>query len=125
MIWLICMAGGVGAVSRYHLDRTIESAVDKRIQRYLLPYGTLSVNIIGSFIIGFITVIMDNPVMAIITTGFCGGFTTFSTYCWQLVEQILQRRSSAAITYCLLTSCLCLFAVWLGMNCADLLVAFV
>ena len=80
---LVCIGGGsaVGGVLRFLVSRWIQSAVD-----VALPWGTLVVNVAGCFIIGLVYGLCDrhfciSPEMkAFLTVGFCGGFTTFSTF---------------------------------------------
>jgi len=82
---LVAFGGSLGAICRYVLSRVIEQRTASR-----LPLGTMLVNIIGSFTIGLFTtaVVIDfnsanaatmSWVRLLLVTGFCGGFTTFST----------------------------------------------
>lgn len=80
-ILLVSLAGGIGAATRFVFD----GAVNRRF-RGVLPAGTLAINIIGSFLLGLITGAASHhlagvgpDVRSIAGTGFCGGFTTFST----------------------------------------------
>ena len=49
-------------------------------------------------------------------TGFCGGFTTFSTFSWQTLEQVQKGAWGAALANVLLSVVLCLLGVWLGFR---------
>lgn len=80
ILW-VSLAGGLGAAARFMFD----GAVNRRF-RSVLPVGTLAINVIGSFLLGLLTGAathhlagVDASVKAILGTGFCGGFTTFST----------------------------------------------
>ena len=81
MNYLVVFIGcGAGGVARYALTRFASEHVASAI-----PLGTLAVNLIGSFAIGFLFAAFENrtvpaPVRLLLTTGFLGGFTTFSTY---------------------------------------------
>ncbi len=71
---LLVLAGGVGACTRYLLDRAICSLTRERI-------GIATINVLGSFLIGIAAGALDpdSPLRAIAATGFLGGFTTIST----------------------------------------------
>lgn len=77
---LVFLGGGLGSVVRYLLTRMMSSP------HLTFPWGTLTVNIAGSFLLGVIlgcslkqTGMHQNTVL-FLATGFCGGFTTFSTF---------------------------------------------
>jgi CrcB protein len=108
-LYIMVGAGGfVGAPSRYLVDR----AVNRRIESDL-PWGTFLVNVSGSFILGLLTGLsLSNhlpPVgKALLGTGFCGAFTTFSTFSFetirllevgQLLEAALNVVASVAIGF--------------------------
>ena len=82
----VAIAGGIGAVARYLID----GAVGDRTSG-VFPYGTTTVNIIGSFILGVVTGLVlyhgaATDVKTIAGTGFCGGLTTWSTFSWENVR---------------------------------------
>lgn len=95
-LYLVVAAGGfVGAPSRYVLDR----AVNKRVESDL-PWGTFLVNISGSFLLGLLTGLslghhLSPVARAMLGSGFCGAYTTFSTFTYETtrlleVGQILE-----------------------------------
>ena len=76
-ILLVCIGSFVGGGARY--------AISKAMQLFLptvMPWGTLTVNVVGCFLIGLLSGLLpgNHTAKLILVTGFCGGFTTFSTF---------------------------------------------
>jgi CrcB protein len=88
-LYVMVAAGGfVGAPSRYLLDR----AVNRRVESDL-PWGTFLVNLSGSFVLGLLTGLslgnhLSPVAKALLGTGFCGAYTTFSTFTFETVRLI-------------------------------------
>jgi CrcB protein len=82
-VLLVFAGGAVGAPSRYLLDRLIQSR-----HRLRFPVGTLAVNVLGCLLLGAVAGSADAPDWAVLLlgTGFCGGFTTFSTFSVEAVD---------------------------------------
>ena len=85
-ILFIALGGSIGAPLRYLVSRHINS-----ISGGILPYGTLSVNVIGSIVIGFLfslfnNVVVDENYKSLLSIGFLGAFTTFSSYSLETVS---------------------------------------
>lgn len=76
------LAGGVGAVCRYLAGRTVATRLGTEF-----PFGTLTVNVVGSFALGLVAggADLDRP-LAVAVVGFLGGFTTFSTWMLESVD---------------------------------------
>lgn len=78
MIWYVALGSAVGGVSRYLMNLWLARAD--------FPWSTLAINLSGSFLLGFLLRVpllpssMSPEVRAMLTVGFCGGFTTFSTF---------------------------------------------
>ena len=115
LIW-IGLGGALGAISRYLAATAVFKWMDKPF-----PYGTLSVNLIGSFAIGIAYVWLvehqwggdHHKQLAMI--GFLGAFTTFSTFSLESIALIQQARWIAAAGYIGLSLFGCLLATLAGM----------
>ena len=79
MFLLVALAGGVGACARFWLDRGVQRAVDSWGDPAAAKLGILIVNVIGCFLAGAATQLVLGALMPVVSTGFLGGFTTFST----------------------------------------------
>jgi CrcB protein len=95
--WAVALGAGVGGVSRYLLASAIQQRAGTAF-----PWGTFVVNVSGSLLLGFLlryalaTPSLSVEMRALLTTGFCGGYTTFSTYSYEtasLVEDGLYSRA--------------------------------
>ena len=70
------LLGGVGAMARFLLDGAVASALGRDF-----PYGTLAVNLLGSFVLGVLAgIALDADAHSVAATGLLGSFTTFSTW---------------------------------------------
>jgi CrcB protein len=81
----IGIAAGVGAIGRYVLDRLVQRQHDTPF-----PLGTFGINVLGSFLLGLVTGLATHHGLSkaptdVIGIGLCGGFTTWSTYCWESI----------------------------------------
>jgi CrcB protein len=91
-------AGGlIGAPARFVVDQVINSRT-----RGVFPWGTYVINATGAFILGLISGLVlyqgfGHIPSAVIGTGFCGAYTTFSTFSWETVRLIEEGTPSAAI----------------------------
>ena len=95
----LVIAGALGAVSRFWLDSSIKSRWSTTI-----PWGTWLINVTGSLLLGLLAGLvtyhsMPAEIQAVIGTGFCGGYTTFSTASFETVRLIEQRRIRASLLY--------------------------
>ena len=113
---LVVAAGGlVGCVARYWL-----SGFAQRLQGATFPVGTLTVNVLGSFVMGLIMVHSlergtPGPTgRLLLTVGFCGGFTTMSTFSWETLALVRDGEVGMALANVAGTLGGCLAAAWAG-----------
>lgn len=118
LVWLgVMLIGGIGSVSRFLVDRSVARRVTKGF-----PYGTLTVNITGAALLGFLgSLALPKDVALLAGTAFVGAYTTFST--WMLETQRLgeERQLLAAFANVAISVVLGLAAVVLGQRIAGLL----
>jgi CrcB protein len=118
----VAVGGAAGSVARYLLSGSMQERSGT-----LFPAGTLLVNISGCLAIGFLMrVLLDTgefspAVRALLTTGFCGGYTTFSTFAWETVGAFEEGAWRRALAYSGASVFLGLAAVWLGSAVAQIL----
>jgi CrcB protein len=86
-ILLVGLGGGAGSILRYLCSRWLNTN---------FPYGTLVINILGCLVIGILwglfTRQVDEQKRLLLVTGFCGGFTTFSTFGFESVQMMMENR---------------------------------
>lgn len=112
---LIGCFGFAGTVARYGLQGLVQ-----RWSNSTFPYGTLSVNVIGSFIVAFVaTLALERAVVnptwrAAIMVGFCGGFTTYSAFAYETFELLRTGDAIRGLANVAAQLVLGLAAVWIG-----------
>ena len=112
---LVCLGAAAGGAARYWTSNVVYKFLPTT-----MPFGTLAVNVIGSFIIGFVMFYLDSnelisPQMRILlTTGFCGGLTTFSTFSFETINLIKDSEFLLAGTNVILNVVLSFTAVFLA-----------
>ena len=106
------LGGALGAMLRYALS-TVTVRTD-------FPFMTLLTNLTGAFLIGCIVGIAESHenipsgLILFLKTGFCGGYTTFSTFSLETFTLFEQKNYSTGIVYAVLSLLLCLIGVWAG-----------
>ena len=112
----ISVAAIVGANLRYLFSR-----IAARQFGPVFPYGTLFINVVGSFIVGFFIiwtterVLIDPRWRLLVVIGFCGSFTTFSSYAFETVAYFEQGQWGLLAVNILSNNLLCLGAAFAGM----------
>lgn len=123
-ILIVGLGGFVGTICRYLISRLFIF-----FDLLSFPFATLSVNILGSFLIGFLIEIFSDSnniqykLMLFLTVGFCGGFTTFSTFSFDNLQLIRDGEISSAVLNISLSLILGVFAVLVGYFLAKKIVA--
>jgi len=114
MILIVGMGGFFGAISRFVIASFVQTHSNT-----LFPVGTLSVNVLGSFIIGFLAMYFSQVVQpeykAFLMTGFLGALTTFSTFSLENINMIQDGNYTSAILNITLNIVLTLSATLLAM----------
>ena len=120
---LIALGGAGGALCRYGLVNLIS-----QIQQGKFPYGTLSVNVIGSFLIGIMYVLIAEKVAlhpdwrSILIVGFLGAFTTFSTFSLEAITLLENGQIMTAFTYIVSSLIMCLLVAWVAITLTRLVI---
>jgi CrcB protein len=115
MLWYIAVGSAIGGVSRYLLGGFVQ-----RVLESTFPVGTLLINLTGSFLLGAIlrygveTPTLSPEVRAFLTIGFCGGYTTFSTFSYETAALLEDGEWARAGMYVALSVVLSLVGTFLG-----------
>jgi fluoride exporter len=118
----ISLGAIVGANLRY-----LVSQFAARILGPVFPYGTLIINVAGSFIVGWFVIwtseraLIDPRWRLLVVVGFCGGFTTFSSYAFETMAYFEQGQWLLMATNFVANNVLCLAAALSGMALARVL----
>ena len=113
---LIGVGGAIGSVVRY----LGSLYVTKQFPSMLFPYGTFAVNVVGCIIIGTAYALSEkfqwfSPSLRLfLVTGFCGGFTTFSTFAYENMQLLQRGNYTGFALYTTLSFVVCLAAVFAG-----------
>jgi CrcB protein len=119
MLWYIAIGSALGGVSRYLVGGLVQRALGAGF-----PSGTLVVNVTGSFLLGlFLRYGLETPSLtpelrAFLTIGFCGGYTTFSTFSYESVALVKDGQWTRAGVYLAASLLLSLLATVLGLAAA-------
>ena len=114
---LIFIGGGLGSLIRFSLSEFIQENINKTF-----PFGTLGVNILASIVLGIFVGMVESKSLtnsnykALIAIGFCGGFSTFSTFSNDTLQLIQNSRMLEALTNILLNVILCILATFGGIT---------
>ena len=115
-LW-VALGGALGSVARYWMTNWVAMLTGPRF-----PWGTIIINIVGSFVIGLVAYLttpigrvpISFDVRAFVLVGICGGYTTFSSFSLQTLELARGGYWFQAGANIVLSVVLCLMAVWAG-----------
>lgn len=116
-LW-VALGGALGSMSRYGVGVAMLRLTGPRF-----PWGTLLINVVGSFIIGFFGVLSGatgrlpapEEIRVFVLVGICGGFTTFSSFSQQTIDLFRSGEMLLGGLYIVGSVVLCLIGVWLGI----------
>ena len=116
--WIaVALGGAIGSIARFWLTGVMTALTGPRF-----PWGTLLINILGSFIIGLVAgitlaperIAMHPDIRIFLMTGVCGGFTTFSAFSLQTLELMQTGDVIPAMGYAIGSVILCVVATYGG-----------
>jgi CrcB protein len=90
---LVVVGAAIGAPLRYLTDRAVQARCGS-----LFPWGTLTVNVAGSLLLGFVVGLPTDPALtALVGTGFCGALTTYSTFGYETLRLVQTGARAQAL----------------------------
>jgi CrcB protein len=115
-LW-VALGGALGSMARFWMAALVAQFTGPQF-----PWGTILINILGSFVIGFFAtftgpgggLVASFDARAFVMVGICGGFTTFSAFSLQTLDLARSNHWAQAGGNILISLVVCLFAVWLG-----------
>lgn len=121
-VLLVGVGGFIGSIARYFVSK-----LNLSIDFYAIPIGTLTVNIVGSYIIGFLTgiseksTIISTELRLLLMVGICGGFTTFSSFTNENLSLMHNGQIISILFYTALSIILGFLFVYFGYITSNLL----
>ncbi len=120
LIGFVAIGGAAGSVARFLLGALLQSRTAGTF-----PWGTFAINVSGSILLGFLmrvalasSTAMSPEVRALLTVGFCGGYTTFSTYSYETAVLLETGHYGKAATYAAASVALALAGTFIGFMAA-------
>ena len=113
----IALGGASGALLRYWASSGVYGLLGRDF-----PYGTMTVNVVGSLLMGFLTILMlermsvGPEIRGALLIGLLGSFTTFSTFSMETLFLVEQGDLLKAFLNVLLSVVVCIGAAWFGLN---------
>lgn len=113
----VATGGALGALIRFWINVNLD-----KLHPSNFPWGTVLVNVLGSFLIGVLFILfaekisVSDQTKSLLTVGFLGAMTTFSTFSLDAILLLDQGEYNAAFFYVMGTTITCLIATFLGMN---------
>ena len=110
---LVGIGGAMGSMTRYAI--TLLTSYFSIVSEI----GTLTANALGSLLIGIISALSKGDMYLLVAVGFCGGFTTFSTFSAQALQLLQSGHRLLGITYILCSVIVCILMTWIGILFAE------
>ena len=113
---LVASGGAIGAICRFLIGNLFQLFFSSSI------YGTLIVNIIGSFLIGYLISLgyyknlSEEIIKYFLIIGFLGSFTTFSAFSYETLDLIVSRKIAMSFFYISISVFICIISAYLGMS---------
>jgi len=124
-VTLLAVGGGAGANARYWLGRVIAEWQTHRFPQLEFPWAPFVINVSGSIVLGFVASAWLNhhdPARRnwylLIGTGFCGGYTTFSTFSFETLELLQDGKPWGAVGYAFGSVAAGILGVWMAVKLA-------
>jgi CrcB protein len=119
---LVAIGGAAGAAARYGVAQWVNSRLG-----WTFPWGTLTVNVTGSFIIGVLLTLLvargsDPTLRLLLVTGFLGGYTTFSSFSFETITLLHAQQWLLALLYVAGSLLLGLLACAVGFGLGQILI---
>lgn len=117
-MFCVFLGSGIGGVIRYLVSTVMQSTASGEV-RWMLPWSTLAVNVVGCFVFGLVYGLgMSSGISKEwklgLTTGFCGGLTTFSTFSYESLTLIAEGHVWSGVCYALVSLVAGVAAAWAG-----------
>jgi CrcB protein len=114
-LFLVFVGGGLGSVARYGVGLLLQPWAPR------FPLATLLANVAACLLLGVLTGLqmrgqLDEPRRLLLATGFCGGFSTFSTFTNETWTAFQHGQTASALLNVFLNLALCFFSLFLGMK---------
>lgn len=119
----VAVGGALGSMARFWLAAFVAELLGTQFPYGpQMPWGTILINIVGSFVIGFYgtltgpggRIVVSFDARAFVMVGICGGFTTFSAFSLQTLDLMRANHWGQAIANVVISVVICLLAVWVG-----------
>ena len=110
-VWAgVAVMGGLGAVARFVIDRSVATRIAG-----VFPFGTLTVNLSGAVLLGFLSgLALGQPAALLVSSGFVGAYTTFSTWMFETQRLAEERQYLPAAANIVVSVVAGVTAAWLG-----------
>ena len=120
-IFLVFIGGGLGSICRYLISEIIY------FKKFIFPYPTFITNLLGCFLIGLVlgwsikNSNIDSSLIILFAVGFCGGFTTFSSFSYESLTLINNNQILNLFIYVFSSILIGIFSIFIGLKISNYL----